>query len=215
MSTQDAFKGLSLVDFNVGAAGAVLLINPLAAQLDALLTVGLGLYQSDVLARLNAALAAQASLSLAISPFTIGAQLNASLAAMAQLRAALALGLGLPNIALSANLSITAALKIELGAIRALIQAALAVKLPAVTVAASLSAALSAGPFYVLTFSESALSAVGSHINAKAQAGFSGAEAGLSSPAQDILPTDQVFGILIVCKDPALMASFGAIISVP
>lgn len=219
MALPDSFKALKLVDFNVGAAAAVAVLNPLALQVEALLTAGLGSYQADVLARLNAALAAQArlSLSLTMSPEEILARLKASILAMAQLQAALALALDLPvpGIRLSANAAILAALKVELGGIQALIKAALEVKIPAMALGARLGAALGAGPFYVLSFSETPLAAAGSYIGAKAVAGFSAAEAGLSDPSQDILPEAEVFGVLVVCKNPQLAAAFGAIISVP
>ena len=220
MALPDAYRAISLLEFNVGAAASVALLNPLAAQLDAMIALGLGPFQLGLAAQFNAALAATAALSLTLSigDFALIANLKAAISALAQLQAALAAGLalGLPPISLglTAELTLTASLaasmKIRLGAIQLLIQAALMVKIPAVKLAAQLSASLSVGPFFAVSFSDTTLSAVSSWLAAEVSSG------GLSADSQTLAPTQPgVFGVLLFGPNPSFSASFGAIISVP
>ena len=78
-----------MVDFNVGAAAAVGFLNPMGAQLDALLALGLGPFQAALAAQFNASLALQAALSLTLAAgdLDIVAQLKASIAALVQIQA--------------------------------------------------------------------------------------------------------------------------------
>ena len=219
MALPDSYRAINLIDFNVGASAAVALLNPLSAQLDALIALGLGPFQAALAAQFNAALAAQASLSLslAIGDFGVIAQLKAAIAALAQLQAALAgaLALGLPPIQLSlgAELTATAALaatlKVQLGIIQLLIKAALAIKIPALRAAADLGAALNAGPFFAISYSDTTLSNVASWLNADVSGG------GLSADGETMAPGDTVFGVLVFCKEPSAKAGFDAIIQVP
>lgn len=221
MALPDSYRAISLIDFNVGAAAAVAFLNPLSAQLDALLALGLGPFQAALAAQFNAALSAQAQLSLSLSIGDIGiiAALQASIAALAQLQAALAgaLALGLPPIQLSlgAELTATAALaatlQVQLGGLQLLIEAALAIKIPAVRAAAQLTAALSVGPFYCISFSDTTVGNVVTWLNARTE---------LKSPVDigvPALPYSQtgVFGVLIFGQGTSAKASFDAIISVP
>jgi hypothetical protein len=222
MALPDAYRAVSLLDFNAGAAASVALLNPLGAQLDALLAAGLGPFQASLAAQFNASLAAQASLSLTLSmgDFALVAQLKAAIAALAQLQAALAGGLavGLPPIQLglsaelSATASLAATLKAQLGGLQLLIKAALAVKIPAIRAAASLSAALAVGPFYVISFSGTTVGDVAAWLQGQAPSLKSPIDAGVAE-----LPFNQpdVFGVLIFGPNPSFQASFGAIIAVP
>lgn len=222
MSVPEAYRAIALLDFNVGAAAAVTFLNPLSAQLDALIALGLGPFQASLAAQFNAALAAQASLSLSISLGDLGliASLKASIAALAQLQAALAgaLALGLPplQLGLTSELSVTAALaatlKVKLGGIQLLIKAALAVKLPAIQAAAGLTAAMSAGPFFAVSFgltSPTTLQEASDWLAGEVAGG------GLAADSQLLAPGDQTYGVFIFGVNPALSGSFSAIISVP
>lgn len=219
MPMPDAYRAISLLDFNVGAAAAVAFLNPLSAQLDALIALGLGPFQASLAAQFNAALAMQASLTLSISlgDLSLLATLKSTLAAVATLQAALAaaLTLGLPPIQLSLGAELGAAvalagvLKLQLGGIQALIKAAIAIKLPAVRAAASLGAALSAGPFFAISFSGVTLASVASWLAGEVAGG------GLNADGQHLLPGDVTFGALIFGTNPSFQASFNAIIAVP
>ena len=140
---------------NVGLGAELALVVPLLSQFDLMITgqFGLGALLGDISAQLNAALSLQAQIGIQISdPF---AQLEALIAAFIQIQAQVSviIALGLPSlqINLSASLSISAALQLQLGGINLLIQAALAIKLPVVNIIAELQAALSAGPFVLLS----------------------------------------------------------------
>lgn len=219
MAVPDAYRAITLLEFNVGAAAAVGFLNPLAAQIDALLALGIGPFQLALNAQFNAALGLQAQLALTISigSFGIAAQLKGAIAALAQLQAALAasLSLGIPpiSIGLSAELSATAALgaslKLQLGGLQILIQAALAIKIPAIQAAANLSAALAVGPFFAISFSGDNLQSVSNWLSGEVAGG------GLSADGAQLLPGDQTYGVMVFGTNPSFQAQFGAIISVP
>lgn len=213
MGLPDAYRAIDLLDFNVGAAAAVALLNPLGAQIDALLALGLGPFQALLAAQFNAALAATASLSL-----TIGdplAALTLAIAAVAQLQAALTAALALPPIqlSLSAELTASAALALtlqgQLGGLQLLIKAALAIKIPAIQAAAALGASLNAGPFFAISFSDVQLQQVSSWLSGEVGSG------GLNADSTTLLPTDITYGVLIFGSLPSAQAAFSAIISVP
>jgi len=222
MALPDAYRAIKLLDFNVGAAAAVGFLNPLAIQLDALLALGLGPFQVALAAQFNAAIALQAQLSLNISigDLSIIAMLRASIAALAQLQVALAasLTLGLPpiQIGVGAELAATAALAVtlqaRLGAIQLLIQAALAIKIPAIRASAMLSLALGVGPFFAISFSGTTVQAVHAWLGGEVASGE------LYSPTDDVhlsVYAPNTFGVLIFGTDPSFQASFDAIIRVP
>lgn len=219
MAVPDAYRAISLIEFNVGAAAAVGFLNPLGAQLDALLALGLGPFQVTLAAQFNAALAAQASISLTVGlgQFAITAQFKAAISALAQLQAALSasLALGLPPVqfGLNANLAATAALaatlQAQLGGLQLLIKAAIAVKVPAIRTAASLNAALAAGPFFAISFSGETLQDTVSWLSAEV------ANGGLSADSHVLRPADQTYGIFLFGSVPSFSGALAAIISVP
>jgi len=155
--TIQAVATATLGDFNIGLVAAVGLVIPLSAQLDALLSVGLGPFKADVQVQFNASLSAVATLSLQIGDPL--AALKLAISAMGQLQAALQLALALPpiNLSLSAELGASAALagalSARLGLLNAAISLALQIKLGALEAAADLQASLSAGPVIAIAFS--------------------------------------------------------------
>lgn len=222
MALPDAYRAIKLLDFNIGAASAVAFLNPMGAQIDALIALGLGPFGLSLGAQFNAALAAQASLSLSLSIGDVGllASLKASIAALAALQAALAasLALGLPPIQLSLGLELSAtaalaaSLSLQLGSIQLLIKAALAIKIPAIKAAARLSASLNVGPFVCVSFSGTTVRNVSTFLAGEVATGQLYAAAdGIS------LDVDQgdVFGVLLFGPEPSAKGSFDAIIAVP
>jgi len=201
----------TLGNFNVGLSAAAAFLAPLSIQIDALISIGLGPFMADLAANLNASLAAQATLSLQISDPL--ANIKIFLAAIGQLQAALqaALALQLPSITLGAELSAAAALagtlSVQLGLINAAIKAALAIKIPALKALADLTAALNAGPAFAFSFSGDTLATTGGQI----QSLFGG---GLYDAPNQILPTEQVAGLVLLSSIPSVSASLFAIISV-
>ena len=204
----------TLGELNVGLAAATGFLNPLGAQIDALLALGIGPLEYDLAAQFNAAIAAQATLSLQISnPL---AALQAAISALAQLQAALSAALSLPpiQVSLSAELSASAALaatlSARLGGLSILIQAALAVKIPAVQLAAQLAASLSAGPVFLHQFTGDSLSGTMADIGA-----FSGGMSDPGNPGNNILAGDSVSGFLFTTKNPTAFAGMQAIFATP
>jgi hypothetical protein len=219
-------SGGTLGSFNVGLAAALGLIYPLgisleglAAQLDALLSIGLGPFQAELALQFNAALAAQATLTLQIGDPTVALQL--ALSALAQLQAALTAALAFPpiNISLSAELSATvalgAALAARLGLIKLAIEAAIKIKLAGLKLllgtlnaAAAIEANLTLPGAYAFSFEDGGaedLQTLGNQI----QALFAGGGVG------SIAPTDLgVYGIVLMTKLPAVQAALSAIITV-
>lgn len=208
-------KGKTLGEFNVGLAAAVGVLNPLSAQLDALIAVGLGPFQAELSAQLQASLAAQASISL-----TIGdplAALRAAISAAAQLQASLQAALQFPtvNLSLSAELAASAALaaslSARLGLLTAALEVALRVKLAAVKLAADLAASLSAGPVFGFTFEPGPLNDDLETIGQQIQTKFVG---GLQDGSTVLAPSQPVYGVVLLTGSPTVFASIGAIIQV-
>lgn len=203
--------GADLIDFNVGLAAAVGVINPLSAQVDALLSVGLGPFQAQLSASLNASLAASATFSLQIGDPLAALQL--AISALAQIQAALQLALQFPPIQLSlsaelsASAALAASLSAQLGLLNLAIQAALQIKLGAVKLAAELTANLSAGPVFAFTFSGDTLSTTGTQIQGLFAAGL------VDGPAS-IAPGEVVDGVVLLTKVPSVSAALSAIITV-
>jgi len=216
-TVDELFTG-GLGDINVGAAAAVAFLNPLSAQMDAMLAFSLGPLVADLSVQLDASLALSATLALSISdPF---ANIKAALEALIELQASLTAALALPPLVLSlsaeisASAALSAALSAKLGGLNLLVDAAIAVKIPAVKAAASLSASLAAGPFVILGFDgldvlppadgNMTLQQVGNAIQAK----FSGTIG--SGPT--ISSSDQVSGVIIVTKAPLAFSALGNLI---
>ena len=196
---------------NIAAAGSVGLATGLISQLDLALfgSFGLGSLSSDLSLQFSAALDAEVQIGLQISDPV------ASLEALANLLASLTITLPSINLeanaALSANIASAAAIGLQLGGINALIEAALAVKTPAVDFFANIAAALGAGPLFLVNFSETSLSGGLAQAGIEIDTLFNG---GLVAGADAIAPTDPVYGVIIVTKDPAAFAALGVVLKV-
>jgi hypothetical protein len=199
MAAVTEVAGGTLGSINIGALNANIFLPALSAQLDAAIASGLGPAKLDASLQLNAALAAQATLTL-----RVGNPLDAireALAAVVQLQAQLTASLALPTVqlGLSAEIGATAALAgaltAKLGLLDGLIQAALAVKLPAVKFSDGLGNALGIGPAILLAFNGIAdgtnLATMGNNIAAK----FAG---GLHFGPSTINPGDFVSGVILI-----------------
>jgi hypothetical protein len=206
----DHIGTLDLGDFNFGLTGALGVINPLAAQLDAAVSLGLGPLQADLAAALDASLGVQAQLSLTVSnPL---ADIAAAIAALVELQASLQASLALPTISINADLSaqasISAALSARLGGLQLLLDAIIAVKIPAVKLLGDLQAALGAD---VEVLSYDGLPSAGpppdgtlADMGNKIQALFSSGVGGIG-------PNDQVSGIIVLASVVASFDAMGAI----
>lgn len=194
----------TLANINVGVAGALSVLNPLLAQVDLTLfgSLGLGALQANLQAQLQAALEAQVGLAVSLG-------LEPVLAAIAQLQASLQLGLALPSVDVSLSIGAAAAFAASVGAqiggLQALIDAAIAVKIPATTLAGQLGAALDAGPVFVISWTAEQLATAGTSVSAD----FS---AGLSSGPNFINPGEITYGVLLVTKAPSAWAGIQALL---
>ena len=192
---------------NVSATAAAGIGLDLIVALEASLfgSFGLGSTLFDLQAQFDAALALQLDLGLAISDPTANFQaaLAATAALIASIEAALSGSLSINvelNAGISASAALSAALDIRLGGIRAAIEAALAIKGPAVDFFAQFQAALSAGPVVLMTnFDDDppdTLATLGNQI----QAQFS---AGVGSGGDTIEPDEQAWVFMMVMKEPS------------
>jgi hypothetical protein len=200
----------SLLDINVGLGAAIPLFLPLLAEFDVMLTgtFGLGAVAAELSLQLAAAISVQLQLTLAISdPF---ASILALLQAVVQLQASLSasLSLAVPTLTIgaqiSASVALAAQLAIKLEGINLLIQAALAIKIPVVDIIAELNAALNAGPFDLL-----GIGYAGTATLESAGAEFAVMAAG---GVGTILPTDQVWGVIVLTKASSASASLSVIL---
>jgi len=198
----------NLIDMNAGLAAAVGFLYPLGAQIDALISLGIGPFQADLAIQFDASLSAQATLSLQVgNPL---AALQLAIAAVAQLQAALQAALALPPLTLSigaelgASAALAGALAAKLGGLQVVIEAALAVKIPAMRLASELTARLSAGPAFLISFSGDTLANVGSAVQTDFSAGITD-----PGPPNSISPGDPVTGIIMLTKDPTAAANIG------
>jgi hypothetical protein len=211
MGLHDVGEIASLFEVNIAAAASIGFVDPLLAQLDLMLfgQFGLGSLQADLTLQFNAAISASAQLNLQVSnPFL---PLQAVIAAILQLQAAIEflLASGLPTVSLqlsaqlSAAASLAATLSLKLGGIRLLLEVAIALKLAAVKFFADLQASLSAGPVHILSFDQTpapfSLANAGTSIDTLFSTGLSG-----------ILPSDPVYGLVIVTKAPSAWAGIQA-----
>jgi hypothetical protein len=209
VASVDEVAGGTLGEINVALLAVNISLPALAAQLDAMIGLGLGPLKFDLAAQLNATIAAQVSINASIGDPL--AAIRLALQAVAQLQAALSVALVLPPIqlSLSAELSavvaFAATLQIKLGLIEGLIRAAIAVKLPAINLSEGIGAALGVGPAILLAFDGitdggTSMAAIGDLIRTKLQGPvtFSG---------DTIQPTDFVGGVLILTSvSPVLSA---------
>jgi hypothetical protein len=213
-TTVDVIWTGDLGSINTGAVDLAGIINPLAAQLDAAISLGLGPLQADLAASLDASLALQASLSLsATDPLaSLRAALEAAIALQASLSAALALPpLQFPSVSaeISASAALAASLSARLGAIQLLIDAMLAIKIPALQLA---NINFGVGPIVLLVFD--GLNALGGgglmtlqEAGNQIQSLFS---SGVGSPA--IAPGDYASGIIMVTSASSAMVGLSEII---
>lgn len=184
---------------NIGLFAAVGLLNPLLFQLDLSLfgSLGIGALQANLSAQLSAALSASIDISIGISNPLAGFML--ALAACASLAAelSLAISIGLPVLEASVQLSATAALaanlSLQIGGLELLIQAALAIKLPAVAFLAGLD--LSAGPLLVASWENIPLSSAGAMLH-------SDMSDGMSYGPNTIAAHELTYGVMIFTKSP-------------
>lgn len=198
----------TLGQFNVALSGAADVIAPLSAQIDGLLSAGIGPFQADLNSQLTASLAAKATLSIQVgNPL---AALQAAIAAVAQLQANLQAALALPSIdvsiqtELAAQAAIAGALSAKLGAIQVALELAIQAKAAALNVLFNIQASLNAGSVFAFTFSGDTLATTGGQIGSL----FVG---GLTDPPNSIAPGDNVSGIVILASDPAAAAAIAAI----
>ena len=219
-------KSGTLGAFNVGlatgvagmSAGAAAVV-PLGAQVDALIASGLGPFQADMSAQLNAALAASADLSVSVSNPYAGIQ--AVLASLANIQQALTAALSLPpepviqySTQLSTLMALSGTLSAQLGALQQAISQATNIKTATlrqatdlVTEAGALSASMSAGPAFFFDFS-GPLGGVGAEIGSL----FAG---GLVDGSNVIAPSQQVYGVVLLSSVPSVQTALNAIITAP
>lgn len=210
----DELGSFTLGEVNIGLLAGIGLLNPLLLQIDLFLTgqFGLGPFIADIQAQLTAAISAQLQLAFSLALPSLAIQ--ATIMALANLQAslALALALGMPMVSLqisaqiAAMAALAATLALKVGGITALLAAGAAVKIPAVRFVAKMTAALSAGPVHLLSFTGDMLGVTGAEVAASFASGL--------GPDDPIFPGEMVSGVIIVTKDPAVFAALGGILKV-
>ncbi|WP_394831781.1 hypothetical protein LVJ94_35220 [Pendulispora rubella] len=194
-----------LAEVNIGAAGALTVLNPALGQLELLVHAGLGSVLGDLAAQLSAALSLQSQIAVQIAnPLAaLEEALRAAVQLVAQLTATLAVGIPVIAVQASASVGATAALAAKVGGLQAMMDAALAVKAPAEAFVAGLAGHLSAGPIVLLSVGADevpdTLSSAGRAIDALCQGGVEG-----------IAPQEQVYGLVLLTKAPSAWAALGA-----
>ena len=207
----------SLLDINIAAAGSLTVLAPLLSGIDLSLfgPLGIGAIQANLQAQLNATLSASVSINLGLLNPLAG--FESALASILQLEASIlsALSLGaIPAISvevttqLSAMAAFAASLDLQIGGLLALIQALLNAKIPAVSFAGSLAASLSAGDAFLISFENVPMATVGANIAGS----FSTTLTPPGGAPPFILPTDPVYGIVIVTKLPSTWTAIQAIL---
>ena len=207
----------SLGDVNVGLSAAVVLLQPLAIQIDAALALFLAPLEAELALALSVAVEIQVALSLGIS-LSLAAQLDLAVSLVASLSAAISAGASIGisvAIELSAAIELAAALSVRLGALTVLVEAMIAIKIPAMRAAAELAAALSGPDIAVLAWNGTdpadplTLSGAGTLIKNIFDAGIT------LGPVNGPQPADNTLGVIIVGSAPSLSASFGVIFADP
>lgn len=194
---------------NIGLFAAMGFLGPLLANLDFMLfgSLGLGALQANLSAQISASLQASIDIGISLANPFVGFQL--AIAAMAVLTAQIALALSgsLPAFSLSAtaqisaNASLVASLTAQFGGLELLIQAALAIKLPAVEFLAGLD--LSAGPLLVASWEDITLAQAGQQFSLDAANG-------MSYGPNNIGPNEPTYGVMIFTKSPTAWAGLRA-----
>lgn len=185
-----------------GSANVALLLPPILAQIQLMLTgaFGLGPLQLDLLAQFNAAI--QFNLSFGLNPLAaLKLSISASLQVIASLQATLAAGLTLSlglslNLQVGINLALIANLQLKIGGINLLIDLSLQIRLGGINFLAQLQAALSLGNVVLYSWSDKPMTTVQSQIAAW---NFSG---------DGFLPAQPTYGILLATAAPGASASF-------
>jgi len=202
-------KSATLGSFNVGLAAAIGFLNPLGIQIDALLAAGLGPFTAQLSAQLNASLAAQATLAIQFDPT---ANIRVLANALVQLQAALEAALVVDvSVGIQAELNIVAdlaaTLAIQLGGLRLAIEAALAIKIPALALAAELQAHMNATVFG-FSFDGDTLATTGGDISTLFNSG-------LVDGAAEIGPGETVGGVVLLGSATLAIDAIFAIITIP
>ena len=196
---------LPLGGINLTAGAVVSLLPPMLASFDAALfgSLGLGALEASLSFQLQAAI--QANIALANPLAAILASIQGLVQVSAQLSAMLSMGLPAINLNASVNIGVNVGLMgllaAKLGGLQILISAALAVKTPIIDLLASLDIGASCVLASFGYTSVDTLSSAGTSINSFFQTGFEG-----------ILPSDQVFGVLILTKSPSASVSLSGMI---
>ena len=210
----------SIGSANFGIADTLGVINPLAAQLDAMIAFGLGPLQIDLAASLDASISFSASLALQVAdPF---ANIRAALFAIIELQASLTAALSLPPLTITLGAEIgaaaafSAALSAKLGAIQLLLEAAVNIKIPAVQLAATLSAAIAAPGVVLMSFDgisdPTTLDTIGDLISTKFDSAIGVPPTTGAPVGGEIQSTDPVAGVIMVVKSASVFANLGLII---
>ena len=196
---------LPLGGINLTAGAIVSILPPMLASFDAALfgTLGLGALEADLSFQLNAAI--QANIQLSNPLAAILAALNGLAQVGAQLNAMLSLGIPAINLNASvnigANVGLMGLLAAKLGGLQVLISAALQVKAPIIDLLAGLNIGASCVLASFGFSSPDTLSTAGLSINSYFQTGFEG-----------ILPFDQVYGVIILTKQPSASVALSGMI---
>jgi len=179
----------------VGAV-AQLLIPPVLAQLMALIqgAFGLGLLKADLLARLNAAL--QFNVSITNPLLQLQMTVTALLALLAELQAQLAIGVPKVQLTASAQLTLIAEIQAKLGGINLLIDAALGVRIPVLDFLAQLEAAFSLGNVVLYAWSAQTMPQALAQMNS------------YDFPGDSFGPATPTYGVLFVTATPGAGGSF-------
>lgn len=186
---------------NIGLFAAVGLLNPLLFQLDLALfgSLGIGALQANLSAQLSAVLSASADIALNIASPIAGFIMALSAVASLSAQLSLAISLNIPPISievsaqLSACASLAANLSLQIGGLELLLQAALAIKLPAVAFLAGLD--LSAGPLLVASWENISLQSAGAMLQVDMADG-------MSYGPNSIAPHELTYGVVIFTKSP-------------
>lgn len=215
MAAVNELIGGTVGEVSFAATAAAALALPLCAELDAFLGVTFTPLQASLALQLQASLdfALDASLALQFPSVSIQGLLDAVASLQVALEAALSVGITAPGIGLSLDAGIQAAfdlaatLELKLGLLDLAVKAMLAIKIPAVELAAQIQASLSAGPVVLLDFGVSApttLQTGGTDIAAKFASGI--------SLGGGIAPGEVALGYILVTKVPAAQASLDFIL---
>ena len=196
---------LPLGSINITAGAVVSILPPILASFDTMLfgTLGLGALEADLSFQLNAVI--QSTVKLANPLDAIIASIQGLVQVSAQLNAMLSLGLPAINtnasVNISANAGLMGLLAAKLGGLQLLISAALSAKQPIVDLLAGLNIGASCVLASFGFTTPDTLASAGNSINSYFQTGFEG-----------ILPSNQVYGVIIMTKSPSASVALSGMI---